>query len=48
MQANKFMPLEDITGKTMQQISWEAMSSLEGKDRFVYPFLLVNLELDYE
>ncbi|XP_045812113.1 protein PLASTID MOVEMENT IMPAIRED 1-RELATED 1-like [Trifolium pratense] len=33
LQANKFMPLEDITGKTMQQISWEAMSSLEGKDR---------------
>ncbi|GAU33168.1 hypothetical protein TSUD_206270 [Trifolium subterraneum] len=33
VQANKFMPLEDITGKTMQQISWEAMSSLEGKDR---------------
>ncbi|KAI3983051.1 hypothetical protein MKX01_035332 [Papaver californicum] len=24
MQANKLMPLEDITGKTMQQISWEA------------------------
>ncbi|CAI8611014.1 unnamed protein product [Vicia faba] len=33
MQANKFLPLEDITGKTMQQISWEAMSSLEEKDR---------------
>ena len=33
MQANKVMPLEDITGKTMQQISWEAMPSLEGKDR---------------
>lgn len=24
MQANKLMPLEDITGKTMQQIAWEA------------------------
>ncbi|XP_058756457.1 protein PLASTID MOVEMENT IMPAIRED 1-RELATED 1-like [Vicia villosa] len=33
MQANKYMPLEDITGKTMQQISWEAMPSLEGKNR---------------
>lgn len=43
MQANKYMPLENITGKTMQQISWEAMPSLEGRDRFVYYFLLVNL-----
>lgn len=33
MQANKFMPLEDITGKTMHQILWEAMPSLEGKNR---------------
>lgn len=33
MQANKFMPLEDITGKTMHEILWEAMPSLEGKDR---------------
>lgn len=24
MQANKLMPLEDITGKTMEQITWEA------------------------
>ncbi|XP_020225915.1 protein PLASTID MOVEMENT IMPAIRED 1-RELATED 1 [Cajanus cajan] len=30
MQANKLMPLEEITGKTMQQISWEAKSALEG------------------
>ncbi|XP_061361757.1 protein PLASTID MOVEMENT IMPAIRED 1-RELATED 1-like [Gastrolobium bilobum] len=33
MQANKLMPLEDITGKTMQQISWEAVPVLEGTDR---------------
>ncbi|XP_062091101.1 protein PLASTID MOVEMENT IMPAIRED 1-RELATED 1 [Humulus lupulus] len=30
MQANKLMPLEDITGKTMQQVAWEAVPSLEG------------------
>ncbi|XP_027368749.1 protein PLASTID MOVEMENT IMPAIRED 1-RELATED 1-like [Abrus precatorius] len=30
-QANKLMPLEDITGKTMQQISWEAKPVLEGE-----------------
>lgn len=29
MQANKLMPLEDITGKTIQQIAWEAAPSLE-------------------
>lgn len=28
-QASKLMPLEDITGKTMQQVVWEAGSSLE-------------------
>ncbi|XP_004507973.1 protein PLASTID MOVEMENT IMPAIRED 1-RELATED 1-like [Cicer arietinum] len=33
MQANKFMPLEDITGKTIQQISWESMPNLEGNGR---------------
>ncbi|KAE8688468.1 Detected protein of unknown function [Hibiscus syriacus] len=30
MQANKLMPLEDITGKTMQQVAWEDASTLEG------------------
>ncbi|XP_060674816.1 protein PLASTID MOVEMENT IMPAIRED 1-RELATED 1 [Ziziphus jujuba] len=30
MQANKLMPLEDITGKTMQQVAWEALPALEG------------------
>ncbi|KAL5141220.1 Protein PLASTID MOVEMENT IMPAIRED 1-RELATED 1 [Glycine soja] len=33
MQAKELMPLEDITGKTMQQIAWEAMPSLEGAER---------------
>ncbi|VVA10282.1 PREDICTED: PLASTID MOVEMENT IMPAIRED [Prunus dulcis] len=30
MQANKLMPLEDITGKTMEQVAWEAVPALEG------------------
>ncbi|KAK7411890.1 hypothetical protein VNO78_03333 [Psophocarpus tetragonolobus] len=33
MQAKELMPLEDITGKTMQQIAWEAMPVLEGAER---------------
>ncbi|EOY30338.1 Uncharacterized protein TCM_037584 isoform 1 [Theobroma cacao] len=36
MQANKLMPLEDITGKTMQQVAWEAAPTaptLEGSER---------------
>ncbi|CAI9759071.1 unnamed protein product [Fraxinus pennsylvanica] len=33
MQANKLMPLEDITGKTMQQIAWEAVPILEEPNR---------------
>lgn len=37
MQANKLMPLEDITGKTMQQVAWEAAPTLEGPERFVVP-----------
>ncbi|KAL5768565.1 hypothetical protein ACOSP7_015111 [Xanthoceras sorbifolium] len=32
MQANKLMPLEDLTGKTMQQVAWEAASTLEGPE----------------
>lgn len=34
-QANKLMPLEDITGKTMQQIVWGTVPSLEAPERFV-------------
>ncbi|CAN4099427.1 unnamed protein product [Withania somnifera] len=30
IQANKLMPLEDITGQTMQHIGWETASSLAG------------------
>uniref|UniRef100_A0A6V7QTU3 PMI1/PMIR1-2 C-terminal domain-containing protein n=1 Tax=Ananas comosus var. bracteatus TaxID=296719 RepID=A0A6V7QTU3_ANACO len=33
MQASKLMPLEDITGKTMQQIAWEAAPALESSER---------------
>ncbi|KAH6761645.1 hypothetical protein C2S52_019078 [Perilla frutescens var. hirtella] len=33
MQANKLMPLEDITGKTIQQITWEVAPSLERAER---------------
>ncbi|XWS26639.1 hypothetical protein CRYUN_Cryun26dG0048000 [Craigia yunnanensis] len=33
MQANKLMPLEDITGETIQQVAWEAASTLEGPER---------------
>ncbi|CAL5184734.1 unnamed protein product [Lathyrus oleraceus] len=33
MQAKELMPLEDITGKTMQQVAWEAMPALEGAER---------------
>ncbi|PPD95713.1 hypothetical protein GOBAR_DD07269 [Gossypium barbadense] len=34
MQANKLMPLEDITGKTMQQVAWEAASTLEVSEQY--------------
>lgn len=33
MQAKKLMPLEEITGKTMQQIAWEAAPALEACER---------------
>ncbi|KAL3825348.1 hypothetical protein ACJIZ3_021377 [Penstemon smallii] len=33
MQASKLMPLEDVTGKTIQQIALEAAPSLEGPER---------------
>ncbi|GER57676.1 ATP synthase subunit b [Striga asiatica] len=33
MQANKLMPLEDITGKTIEQIAWQSAQSLEGPRR---------------
>lgn len=43
MQANKLMPLEDITGRTMQQIAWEAAPRLEDFERF--RLLLFHLAL---
>uniref|UniRef100_A0A3Q7I5D5 C2 NT-type domain-containing protein n=1 Tax=Solanum lycopersicum TaxID=4081 RepID=A0A3Q7I5D5_SOLLC len=33
IQANKLMPLEDITGQTMQHIGWETAPSLDGTVR---------------
>lgn len=33
MQANKLMPLDDIMGKTMQQVAWEAGANLPEPDR---------------
>jgi hypothetical protein len=38
MQANKLMPLEDVNGKMMQQIAWEAAPALESAERFVIFF----------
>ena len=38
MQASKLMPLEDITGKTMQQIACEAAFALEVPERYVNLF----------
>uniref|UniRef100_A0A0E0C6Y6 C2 NT-type domain-containing protein n=1 Tax=Oryza meridionalis TaxID=40149 RepID=A0A0E0C6Y6_9ORYZ len=34
MQANKLMPLEDVNGKMMQQIAWEASPALESSERY--------------
>ncbi|XP_040378821.1 protein PLASTID MOVEMENT IMPAIRED 1-RELATED 1 [Oryza brachyantha] len=34
MQANKLMPLEDVNGKMMQQIAWEASPALESAERY--------------
>ncbi|KAL9263755.1 PLASTID MOVEMENT IMPAIRED 1-RELATED 1-like protein [Drosera capensis] len=32
VQAHKLMPLEDITGKTMEQVAWETAPKLEGSE----------------
>uniref|UniRef100_A0A0E0JN75 C2 NT-type domain-containing protein n=1 Tax=Oryza punctata TaxID=4537 RepID=A0A0E0JN75_ORYPU len=34
MQANKLMPLEDVNGKMMQQIAWEASPALESAEKY--------------
>ncbi|CDY45081.1 BnaA02g04950D [Brassica napus] len=33
MQANKVMPLDDITGKTMEELLWEASPAIDGGNR---------------
>ncbi|KAL1189096.1 Protein PLASTID MOVEMENT IMPAIRED 1-RELATED 1 [Cardamine amara subsp. amara] len=33
MQANKVMPLDDITGKTMEEVLWETSPAVDGGDR---------------
>ncbi|CAN8300842.1 unnamed protein product [Cochlearia groenlandica] len=33
-QANKVMPLDDITGKTMEEMLWETSTAIGGGDRF--------------
>lgn len=43
MQANKLMPLEDITGKTMNQLAMEASSSPEAINRLSIVFVALNL-----
>lgn len=35
MQVNDLMPLDDITGKMIQQVAWEALSGSEEIERFV-------------
>ncbi|XP_042499338.1 protein PLASTID MOVEMENT IMPAIRED 1-RELATED 1-like [Macadamia integrifolia] len=46
MQANKLMPLEDITGKTMHRVAWEATPSLEEGER--KSFLQHELEIEQD
>ncbi|KAM7275094.1 hypothetical protein ACFE04_016960 [Oxalis oulophora] len=36
MQANKLMPLDDVTGKTMQQVAYEALPGLDGPESQSY------------
>ncbi|XP_019056335.1 PREDICTED: protein PLASTID MOVEMENT IMPAIRED 1-RELATED 1 isoform X2 [Tarenaya hassleriana] len=33
MQANKLMPLDDVTGKTMQELVWETSPAINGAER---------------
>ncbi|KAG7555954.1 NT-type C2 domain [Arabidopsis suecica] len=33
MQANKVMPLDDVTGKTMEEVLWETSPTIDGGDR---------------
>ncbi|XP_042488478.1 protein PLASTID MOVEMENT IMPAIRED 1-RELATED 1-like [Macadamia integrifolia] len=45
MQANKLMPLEDVTGKTMHQVAWEATPGLAGERQ---AFLQHELEIEQD
>ena len=43
MQANKLMPLEDVNGKMMQQLAWEASPALESAGRLeIFLIMLVH------
>lgn len=42
MQANKLMPLDDVTGMTMRQVAWEAVPGLEASERQVKDFEFEN------
>lgn len=47
-QANNLMPLEDITGNTIQQIASQVAPSLEIADRFVVFFVILFLLISYD
>ncbi|KAG9135589.1 hypothetical protein Leryth_002334 [Lithospermum erythrorhizon] len=44
VQANKLMPLDEITGKTMQQIAWEGLGRLDEPERQDHMLLEAELE----
>ncbi|XP_074572524.1 protein PLASTID MOVEMENT IMPAIRED 1-RELATED 1-like [Curcuma longa] len=47
-QASKLMPLEDITGKTMQQIAWDSVTALDSCESHVknhYPNAVQNVSV---
>ncbi|GAA0156775.1 hypothetical protein LIER_14183 [Lithospermum erythrorhizon] len=44
VQANKLMPLDEITGKTMQQIAWEGLGRLDEPQRQDHMLLEAELE----
>nr|GEU99467.1 hypothetical protein [Tanacetum cinerariifolium] len=47
MQANKLMPLEDISGKTIQQIAWASTPSFEAPDRYAFAICLHYFQCYY-
>lgn len=53
IQANKLMPLEDVNGKMMQQIAWEASPALQSVERleiflvilvYAFPYFILCLD----